>query len=1130
MAKTVTRIVQIFSVVVLFLATRAEAQTNGLLREVYTGISGGAISNLTNSADFPAHASSREILASFEAPSNVGDNYGQRLSGWITPPTNGNYVFWIAGDDNCLLSLSTNSSPSNKVSIASVPGWTNPREWNKYSAQMSAPISLLAGQRYYIEVLMKEGGGGDNLAVRWRLPNGVIEEPIPGPRLSVVRVGKPDSVTLRRGGKVRFQVTTNDEGTFSNVVQIASAPAWGTAVANSDGTVLYSHTDGLPVNDSFTYQLIGAGGPPSSNVAVTVNFTSALRFPTDFVYMPSNAPSASWRMVDAFPGLTFNAPNSMCSAPGNSNAIFLVESLGRIWMITNLTTAPTKVLYLNLTNRVLSDSFERGAKGVACHPGFKTNGLLFVTYNYTDGITNYVRLSKFTNANPASEVVLIHQRDDGPFHDIDTCRFGPDGYLYVGIGDEGGQDEQYQNAQRIDKDLYSCIIRIDVDKRPGNLEPNPDPDIPRDGTGKAYFSIPNDNPFIGVTNFNGRPVTPSQVRTELYIVGMRNPWQFSFAPGTNKLWVADVGREAREELNLLGPGENGGWSWREASLPGPRSGQTINGAAESAATLATPVLEYAHGIATNQGFCITGGFVYQGTNYPGLNGLYLFADFISGNIWTISPTNPVGTFKRLAGAPSLNGFLLDPSNNDILAIQWAAEGDAGRVMRLVFNVDDSSFPPTLSATGFFADLTDLSPNPGAEAYSPNLSFWSDYAIKRRWFLIKNTTDTLSYSRDGKWTFPTGMIWAKHFDLELERGNPATRKRIETRLLVKTASGAYGVTYKWNAAGDEALLVADSGEEFDLSVTNNGVAMTQRYHIPSRSECVTCHSAQAGGALSFTTRQLNCTGTIAGITGNQLTRLTATGYLTGLNENPSVLPRHVRPEETQYSVEARARSYLAVNCAYCHQPGGLGPPSWSGRPELNLWDTRLVDGIPLAGAAPTHRLIVPGSVSQSVLWNRVARTNGYTQMPPLATTEQDNIAINLLSDWINNTLATRQNYDAWRLAQFGSAVSPDGERTADPDHDGVTNEAEFLQYTNPNQALDLYHQRLAAANGTAVLEIPNLPGRRITIQTSSDFGINDPWVLWPVPGNNGLSYAAGQTNFLSAPMSGMQFFRAVFQEE
>ena len=119
----------------------------------------------------------------FEAPSGWADNYGTRLSGYVVAPTTGSYVFWISGDDNCQLWLSTDDSPAAKVLIAQVPGWTNSREWTKYPAQQSVAITLTAGARYWIEALQKEGGGGDHVAVGWQLPNGTQERPIPGNRL-----------------------------------------------------------------------------------------------------------------------------------------------------------------------------------------------------------------------------------------------------------------------------------------------------------------------------------------------------------------------------------------------------------------------------------------------------------------------------------------------------------------------------------------------------------------------------------------------------------------------------------------------------------------------------------------------------------------------------------------------------------------------------------------------------------------------------------------------------------------------------------------------------------------------------------------------------------------------------------
>jgi glucose/arabinose dehydrogenase len=1112
--------------------------TNGVLRQVYTGISGVTVADLTNSANFPKNPSSVDVLLNFESPTDVDDNYGQRLRAFLTPPATGNYVFWIASDDGSVLYLGTNQLPSSARAIASVPDWTSSREWTKFPSQQSASIPLVAGQRYYIEALMKEGSGGDNLAVRWQLPDTTIEEPIPNPRLQVFQLAFPDSFTMRHNGKARVQVTANDEVYLGGPVQIVTPPAAGTAVAANDGSVLYTHSIGQPASDSFSYRLLDPGGVPSNPVAVTVNFTTA-RFNSAFVKFPPAPPATTWQLVEAFPGLTFSSPNGMCSARGNSNQLFLVESIGRVWLIPDVTApTPAKVLFLDITNRVTSDLFERGAKGVACHPGFVTNGFIYVTYDANAGGGVKTRLSRFTRstlnpqmADPATELILIDQVLDGPYHDIDSCRFGPDGYLYVSFGDEGGQNEEYQNAQRIDKDLYSSIIRIDVDKRPGNLEPNTDSDIPRDGAGHAYFSVPNNNPFIGATTFNKQPVNPAQVRTEIYVMGLRNPWQFSFDPGTDKLWVGDVQRDAREEVDLLGPGQNGGWSWREATIPGPRTGQVINGAVESDATLVNPVLEYFHGSATNQGNSVTGGFIYQGINYPGLNGLYVFGDFVTGSVWTFNPTNPPATFTRLTGGQNIAAFLVDPSNNDILLLQWG-QGNNGRIMRLINSADDSAFPQTLTQTGFFADLADLSPNPGGNFYQPNLRFWSDYANKSRWFLITNAIETISYSRDGLWTFPAGMIFAKHFDLELDRGKPATSKRIETRFLIKTANSAYGVAYKWNDAGTEAFLVSQSGEEFDLTVTNSSLVQTQRYHIPSRSECLACHNPQAGSVLSFSMRQLNCSGTVAGSSGNLLEVLDSTGYLTGFADDPTFLPRHIRPDETQYSVESRVRSYFAVNCSNCHQPGSSAPPSWDARAHLNLWGTGLINVLPLAGSSdPSHRLILPGDLNRSIVWDRVAATNGYTRMPPIASNEKDLQAIQLLADWILTSLPARQTYDAWRLAWFGNLTSPQGERGANPDGDRYSNEAEFLAYTNPTNASSFFTPHIAVTNRVVAIDLPALLGRRMFIETSTDLGITDPWTLWNVPGNNGLPLAVGLTNTLSGPATApKRFFNILIEEE
>src|SRR5882672_5679966 len=158
-----------------------------LLREYWLNITGALVSDLTSNTSFPDNPSASNQLATFEAPINWADNYGTRIRGYITPAVTGSYVFWISSDDGSELWLSTNDDPDNKVLIASVPAWTNSREWNKYASQKSAPISFVAGQQYYVEALHKEALGGDNVAAGGAKPGESTAAPsevIPGAVLS----------------------------------------------------------------------------------------------------------------------------------------------------------------------------------------------------------------------------------------------------------------------------------------------------------------------------------------------------------------------------------------------------------------------------------------------------------------------------------------------------------------------------------------------------------------------------------------------------------------------------------------------------------------------------------------------------------------------------------------------------------------------------------------------------------------------------------------------------------------------------------------------------------------------------------------------------------------------------------
>ncbi|MDG2167542.1 MAG: PQQ-dependent sugar dehydrogenase, partial [Opitutales bacterium] len=436
------------------------------------------------------------------------------------------------------------------------------------------------------------------------------------------------------------------------------------------------------------------------------------------------------------------------------------------------------------------------------------------------------------------------------------------------------------------------------------------------------FRVPADNPFIHTSlggswsgDFNGTDISDQldSVRTEIWALGLRTPFRFHIdtedGTGETEAWIGDVGWEDYEEINLFKNGDNGGWSYYEGPIRTP----TVTHASMPAG--ATPLTPALHSYETEgfYGNSVTGGIFYRGDTLPSLTNTYIFGDYGTGRIMTLTRG---GDFNELSdlrlGGNDIVDFEIDAETGEIFILEHSG---AGRVRRITEETNlPTDYPLTLSETGIFADFADLSPNPGIIPYTPNLTFWSDDADKSRWLGIPNLTDTMGYTEDGIWTFPEGMVWIKHFDFDVDQSNPGTDiQRLETRLLVRNEAGSYGVSYRWKEDGSDADLADNIGEDFEINYTDaDGQPDSFTWRIPSRAECLTCHSAAAGHALSLNSRQFNLSNTINGQTGNLLTLLNDAGYLNGFDETPEDLPRHYRPDETEVNLETRVRSYLDVN--------------------------------------------------------------------------------------------------------------------------------------------------------------------------------------------------------------------------
>ena len=665
----------------------------------------------------------------------------------------------------------------------------------------------------------------------------------------------------------------------------------------------------------------------------------------------------------AYSQLRFDRPVAITGAGDHSGRLFVVEQAGIVRWFSQSDENPTAKVFLDISNQISRRGNEEGLIGFAFHPDFKNNGFLFCHYSADQTRTgkrqiasNVISRFKISSdsdiVDPNSEEIILTVEQPYANHNGGTLAFGKDGYLYYSLGDGGFRDDPNGNGQKLSS-MLGAINRIDVDSTT---------------SGKAY-AIPQDNPFVNEDN----------AAPELYAIGLRNVWRFSFDRQTGELWAADVGQEKIEEVNIVESGGNYGWNRFEA-----------NDDFKTETKLAIdrhdkPIAWYGH----QWGGSITGGHVYRGNKYPELNGSYFFGDYMTGNMWRTrkdeSRTYQTELVRRTGRSIASFG---EDDEGELFLLSF--DGGIYRVVPTDQPEDTfKDWPAKLSETGLFASLEKKTPASNLVSYEVNAPFWSDNAKKARYFVLPDGKQ-LEYSEKGNWRVPIGSTIIKHFKLQVGR----KIKFVETRLIKRTKDGWEAATYVWDNQEKEAELMT-GGKQFEYW-NQSGV---QSWHAPSASECASCHVDASGYVLGMTTAQLNrdVDGT------NQISNWVKKGLVSLPKEiDLNNADRYCSPFDKDADLETRARVYLDVNCAMCHQPNGTG------NAIIDLRYTSSLEGLKSIGVKPGQgdlgitdaMLIAPGAPERSLMVHRM-RTKSIGRMPNTGSNVVDQKGTDLITEWIRS---------------------------------------------------------------------------------------------------------------------------------
>lgn len=746
--------------------------------------------------------------------------------------------------------------------------------------------------------------------------------------------------------------------------------------------------------------------------------------------LPSTVPGeeGSWALND-FGQIHISAPVGIKQMP-ESDDLLILSKRGELWQVP--TNGSSKKLVLDISGKTFNLS-DAGALGIVLHPLFgdplfPDKQLLFVYYKTKPDASiwdekGFSVLSKFRWDDNAgvfdldSEEKLIQQYDRYPWHNGGPMVFGPDGFLYFSVGDEGKDEFQVISTQRLDGGFFNGVFRIDVDNDPVRSHPirrqplsNANPPEGWEGTFSQGYSIPNDNPWLS---------EDGDILEEFYALGARSPFTINYDEESDEIWLIDTGSDKREEINRVRKGDNLQWPYKEGTLDSDEHDKPN----DLIGSEKPPYFEYERSYGT----CVVGGSLYRNTKFPTLFDHYIYGDFTSNKIAVITTDGPTTALLNkvlisnitahpvtLPTKPGITGIHELRDGRILVTVMGENHETDGAILELERTVVVEDPPKLLSQLGVFTNLETLDIIPGLIPYDVNSPLWSDGAKKRRWVAIPNDgqydnpEEQIQFKADDPWGFPKGTVFVKHFEVPTTTDTNGPVTKLETRFFVITKDGRpYGITYRWNDEGTDAELLT-IGDQREIDIFDNGqFSHTQTWDFPSRTQCITCHNPNAEYVLGVNTLQLNRTNQYNGSNVNQIDYFNDLGLFVNNVTNPGSYNKLVKVDGNESTLENRIRSYLDSNCSSCHREGGI-PSLYLDFRYKRTQNIQSIFGLQSQSHASTTNSVIvkPGDHADSELWMRDASLDD-NRMPPIGRNMVDQIYVDSLAKWID--LIDPENY-------------------------------------------------------------------------------------------------------------------------